>query len=353
MKIDNLDTPVVLIDREIAERNILGFQKYCLQNGLQLRPHIKTHKLVEFAQFQVTAGAVGINCQKIGEAEVMAAHGLDDILVTYNIIGKNKLARLLALSTKVAKLAVTADSDSTIQGLSATFAKAAQPLEVLVECDTGMGRCGVQSPEEAAFLATRISKLPGITFAGLMTYPAKGHTLAVQTFMEQTTTILSGLGLACLTITNGGSTDMWQAHKAPIITEYRVGTYIYNDRSLVTANTCDWTDCALSVLTTVVSVPAPGRAIIDAGSKALSSDLMGQVGHGYVVDHPEIGIVVLSEEHGHLQYPKEAKGLEIGQLLRVIPNHACVVSNLVDEVVFVRDNTVEKTVSVAARGRIC
>jgi D-serine deaminase-like pyridoxal phosphate-dependent protein len=353
MEIDDLETPVVLIDREIAQRNILGFQAYCLEHGLQLRPHIKTHKIAEFAQFQVSSGAVGINCQKLGEAEVMVANGLDDILITYNILGEAKLARLLSLSQKLARLAVTADSDFTVQGLSSAFAKATRPLDVLVECDTGMGRCGVQSPDEAVALARLITQLPGLAFAGLMTYPAKGDTLAVQTFMAQAVTLLATAGLECQTVTSGGSPDMWQAHRAPIVTEYRVGTYIYNDRSLVAGNSCSWEDCALSVLTTVVSVPAPGRAIIDAGSKALTSDLMGQVGHGYIIDHPDVQIVGLSEEHGHLAYPRRATRLEVGQRLRVIPNHACVVSNLVDEVVFVRGAVIEKTVAVSARGRIC
>lgn len=351
MNFHAINTPAVLIDRDIVEQNILRFQDYCLQKKLDLRPHIKTHKLVELALLQVAAGAVGINCQKLGEAEVMAAHGLDDILITYNIIGEVKLARLLSLATKVLKLTVTTDSNFTAQGLSAAFAQAPKPLEVLVECDTGGRRCGVQTPAAAVELAKQISVMPGLVFSGLMTYPAKGGTTAVQMFMDNTERSLRALGIPCKTITSGGSPDMWQAHEAPIVTEYRVGTYVYNDRSLVLGKTCGWGDCALSVLTTVVSVPSPGRAIIDAGSKALSSDLMGLDGYGQIVDHPEVRIVLLSEEHGHLEYPTTVKPLQVGQHLRVIPNHACVVSNLFDEVTFIRKGKFEKTVSVDARGR--
>jgi len=348
----DISTPAVLIDRDIVDRNIHRFQNYCVQNNLALRPHIKTHKLVELAQLQVATGAVGINCQKLGEAEAMADHGLDDILITYNIIGEIKLTRLVSLSSKVRNLIVTADSDFTIQGLSNAFAQTPTQLEVLVECDTGGRRCGVQTPDEAVTLAKRISALPGITFSGLMTYPKKGGTTAVQIFMSDTERSLRAAGLTCKTITSGGSPDMWRAHQATIATEYRVGTYVYNDRSLVIGKTCRWEDCALSVLSTVVSSPTSGRAIIDAGSKVLSSDLMGLQGYGQIVDCPEAEIVGLSEEHGHLEYPTDIKPLQVGQRLRVIPNHACVVSNLVDEVMFIRNGKLDRTVPVDARGCI-
>lgn len=350
MNFQNINTPAVLIDRDIVDRNIRRFQDYCRQNSLALRPHIKTHKLVELAQLQVAAGAVGINCQKLSEAEIMASHGLHDILITYNIIGEINLRRLVSLSAKVRKLTVTADSLITVQGLSNFFSEAPTPLEVLVECDTGGRRCGVQTPEEAVTLAKNISELPGLTFGGLMTYPAKGGTTAVQNFMKDTKRSLQAVGLACKTITSGGTPDMWKAHQAPVITEYRVGTYIYNDRSLVIGKTCGWDDCALSILTTVVSTPTPERAIIDAGSKILSSDLMGNQGHGEIVDHPEAVIAGLSEEHGHVENPADSRPLQIGQRLKVIPNHACVVSNLVNEVAFVRNGQIEKIVAVDARG---
>ena len=348
----DISTPAVIIDKDIAHRNILRFQAYCLKHGLSLRPHIKTHKLVELARLQVSAGAVGINCQKLAEAEVMAAHGLDNILITYNIIGDDKLSRLAKLAGKVRKLAVTADSEFTVQGLSRTFSRLPEPLEVLVECDTGAHRCGVQTPVEAVDLAKCISDLPGLVFCGLMTYPAKGGTNAVQSFMSDTVSLLLDTGLPCKTITSGGSPDMWQAHKAPIASEYRVGTYIYNDRSLVMGKTCTWEDCALSVETTVVSTPAPGRAVIDAGSKILSSDLMGLQGYGYIVGRPDVQIAGLSEEHGHLQYPGDSRPLEVGQHLRVIPNHACIVSNLVDEVVLISREHQARIIPVDARGCI-
>ncbi|HMB47737.1 MAG TPA: D-TA family PLP-dependent enzyme, partial [Afifellaceae bacterium] len=336
MSYPEIETPAVLIDTEIAEANIRRFQEYCDQHGLNVRPHIKTHKIPELAKQQLAAGAVGINCQKIGEAEVMADTGLDDILITYNILGEAKLQRLRAVADRVSSLAVTADSDVVVDGLSRAFSDTARPLKVLVECDTGGRRCGVQSPREAFALAQRVANLPGLHFNGLMTYPAPGSAEAVQTFVTETIGLLGEADLECPVVSVGGTPDMWRAHLVPAATEHRPGTYIYYDRSMVARSTCTEADCAITVLVTVVSTPAAGRAVIDAGSKVLSSDLLGLDGHGHIIGRPDIAIAKLSEEHGHLDYPADAEPLTVGERLRIIPNHACVVSNLVDAVHFTR-----------------
>ncbi len=347
-----VETPAVLIDVELAEANVRKFQDYCNQHALNVRPHIKTHKIPELAKLQMKAGAVGINCQKIGEAEIMAEQGLDDILITFNILGDAKLRRLRALSDKVSSLAVTADSSTVVRGLSSMFADAVKPLGVLVECDTGGHRCGRQSPQDAFDLAQEISALPGLRFGGLMTYPAPGGAAAVQSFMSETIGLLENSGLACPTVSVGGTPDMWRAHLVPAATEHRPGTYIYFDRSMVARGTCSEADCAINVLVTIVSTPAPGRAIIDAGSKVLSSDLLGLDGHGYVIGRPDVSIAKLSEEHGHLEYPADSEPLVVGERLRIIPNHACVVSNLVDAVHFVKAGRVDRAVAVSARGKV-
>lgn len=349
---DGIDTPAVLIDMDKVDGNLNRFQSYCDARGLKLRPHIKTHKLPLLARRQVAGGAVGINCQKIGEAEVMAGHGLDDILITYNILGEAKLARLRSLAGRIARLAVTADSQTVVKGLSAAFADAPGALDVLVECDTGGRRCGVQTPEQAARLAAFIAASPGLRFKGLMTYPAVAGTAAVQSFMSAAKELAAENGLACEVVSSGGSPDMWRAHEAPVVTEYRVGTYIYNDRSLIARGTCAESDCALRVMATVVSVPAAGRAVIDAGSKTLTSDLLGQTGFGLVVDHPEVVVSGLSEEHGQLEYPRTLEPFRVGQRIMIIPNHACVVSNLFDTVTLVRGHRVEQTLRVEARGKV-
>lgn len=350
-KLGELDTPCIVIDEAIALANIHALQEHCNEAGLALRPHIKTHKMVSFARAQMDAGAIGINCQKIGEAEVMADGGLDDILITFNILGTEKLERLRKLAQRVGRLSVTADSTVTVAGLSAAFANADRPLDVLVECDTGAGRCGVQGPQAAFELAEIIASSPGLIFGGLMTYPAVGGAEAAARFMTEAVGKLTAAGRSCPIVSTGGSPDMASAARLGIFTEYRAGTYVYNDRSLVERGACGWQNCALGVLATIVSTPTPGRAVIDAGSKSLTSDLLGLEGFGYVVGSADTAIVSLSEEHGVLHYgPVDT--YRIGQRILVIPNHVCVVSNLFEDGWLLKGNDELVRVAVDARGTV-
>lgn len=346
-----IETPAFIIDEAIALKNIAAYQAYCGDKGLKLRPHIKTHKLIRFARAQMEAGAIGITCQKIGEAEVMADGGLDDILITYNILGAEKLARLRALAGRVRSLSVTADNELVVRGLAHAFADSPTPLTVLVECDTGAGRCGVQSPQEAAELASRIATAPGLTFGGLMTYPAAGGQADVARFMSEAQDLLSAMGIPCPVVSSGGSPDMWSAGPDGGVNEYRIGTYIYNDRSLAVRGTCSFDDCAGRVLATVVSRPAKNRAVIDAGSKVLTSDLLGLSGHGHVVGYPGIRIESLSEEHGTLKTDGEMP-LSVGDRIEIIPNHVCVVSNMLDAVWIRKTDGRLEQVPVDARGKV-
>jgi len=349
--ISELETPSVLVDLDKAEANLQRAQKAADEAGIKLRPHIKTHKLPMFAKRQIELGAVGITVQKLGEAEVMADAGIDDMLLTYNIVGEKKRARLKALHERVT-IRVVADSAEVVAGLAETFDEPAHKLGVFVECDTGMGRCGVQSPEAALELARRIEEAPGLSFAGLMTYPAAGKYREAAAWLEEAKTLLNDAGIAVPAITTGGTPDIWHMSEAGVATEYRPGTYIYMDRSQVAAGAASYEDCALTVLATVVSRPTEGRAIIDAGSKALTSDLLGLVGHGYVIDFSDAKIVGLSEEHGTLDVSACAVKPRIGDTVRIIPNHCCPVSNLFDTVTLVRGDQVVETVKVAARGRV-
>lgn len=328
---NDIETPAFVVNEATALANISNFQAHCNKAGLALRPHIKTHKSIHFTRKQIEAGALGITCQKIGEAEVMADAGIDDILITFNIIGTAKLKRLVALSELLKSLKVTADNLSVIKGLNAAYIQADKTIEVLIECDTGAGRCGVQSADEAAALAREVRNLPGLTFAGLMTYPNKGDANAAAKFMQDTVYKLKQHNMDCPVVSTGGTPDMWQAGTLDIFTEYRIGTYIYNDRSLLACGTCNESDCAAYVLATVVSMPTPERAVIDAGSKVLTSDLLGLEGHGHVIAYPDATIVALSEEHGVLQINPDC-GLIVGDRIRIIPNHVCVVSNMFDSV---------------------
>lgn len=350
-RIFEVDTPAVLIDIDRVEANLKRAQDYADAHGIKLRPHIKTHKLPRFAKRAMALGAVGITVQKLGEAEVMADAGISEIFLPYNILGAAKLARLKALHERV-HITVTADSVETVAGLSSTFADAAQPLTVLVECDTGMGRCGVQSPEAAVALARTIAASPGLVFGGLMTYPAAGQVEANQAFLAAAKAALIAAGLAPAIISNGGTPDLWRAHEVTAATEHRPGTYIYMDRFQVSKGVGGFEDCALTVLATVVSRPTEDRAIIDAGSKALTSDTLGMSGFGLIEAYPGAQIVGLSEEHGTIDLTGCLDKPQIGDKIRIIPNHACVVSNLFDRVTLISGDDVVETVTVGARGRV-
>jgi D-serine deaminase-like pyridoxal phosphate-dependent protein len=348
--LQDLETPCVLIDFDRVEANLGRAQAHADRVGLALRPHIKTHKLPLFAHRQVALGACGITVQKLGEAEVMADAGLSDIFLPYNIIGARKLARLKALNERVT-LKVTTDSPDAVAGYAATFAGAGRPLCVLVECDTGGNRCGVQSPAQALALARQIALSPGLAFGGLMTYPAPGGQARTRDWLLAAKDLLAAAGFPCPVISSGGTPDFFGS-EGGVVTEYRPGTYIYNDRYQVAQGAADWTDCALSVLATVVSRPNATRVVIDAGSKSLSSDLLGQTGYGIVEGHPELVVKSVSEEHGVIVLEQPDDWPRIGDRLRIIPNHACVVSNLFDHVHLLRGETLLARVAVAARGRV-
>ncbi|HET7412417.1 MAG TPA: alanine racemase, partial [Pararhizobium sp.] len=222
MKLEELDTPAVLIDRRIAEANLARAQAYADKHHLALRPHIKTHKLPLFAKRQMELGAVGITCQKIGEAEVMADAGLTDIFIPYNILGRAKLDRLHALHQRIT-LSVTADSETTIEGYAARFTDKGHPLPVLVECDTGAKRCGVQTPEEAVRLAQAIAAAPGLRFDGLMTYPPRNQLAEVNAWLTKAKALLAESGLEARRISNGGSPDFYSAAEVTAATEHRPG----------------------------------------------------------------------------------------------------------------------------------
>ena len=348
MDISQLETPVAVVDLDKLEANIAGLQRYLDEHGIANRPHIKTHKIPEIAHMQIDAGAVGITCQKIGEAEVMARAGIRDIFLPYNIIGEAKLERLMRL-TRRTNLSVTADSAFTVRGLSAAAREAGLELPVLVEFDTGLHRCGVQSPREAADLARLIAGSPGLRFEGLMTYPSNDNT---DPFVRETKALLEPDGLAVKRVSGGSTPSMWQAHTHPEVTEHRAGMYIYGDRYTLRSGAMQLDDCALTIITTVVSRPTADRGVLDGGSKTFSSDLLGLDGHGLIVEYPEVRIKKLDEEHGYVDFTEGQDRPEIGDRVTVIPNHCCVVSNLFNQIVGVRQGRVEVIWPVAARGAL-
>ena len=352
MLVQDLDTPSAIVDLDVVENNLRRCQSYLDSHGLRLRPHIKTHKIPEFAHLQIRLGAKGVNCQKLGEAEVMADAGISDILLTYNLIGQAKLDRLTALSRR-ADVKVVADSLEVVEGLSAAMSRGGLTLRALVECDTGAMRCGVTTPAAAASLAQAIDRAPGLAFGGLLTYPPKNSASKTNVWLSEAADLCKRSGLPVETVSSGGTPDLYRAHEVTVATEHRPGTYIYSDRSLVEIHRYgDWSGCALKVQARVVSHAAPDRCVIDAGSKSLSSDLLGLRGFGRIVEHPDWEIEGLSEEHGHVRVPPGAEAPRIGELVNVIPNHACVVTNLYDRIYAARQGRVETFYEVAARGKV-
>ena len=348
MIIADLDTPAVVVDLDRVEANIARLQRYLDEHGIANRPHVKTHKVPEFAKKQLAAGAVGIACQKVSEAEVMADAGLEDIFLPYNIMGATKLPRLMRLAARV-RFSVTADSAFTVRGYAGAATEAGIELPVLVEFDSGLHRCGVQTPREAAELAQLIADSAGLRFGGLMTFP---HDAESDVFVSATKALLKLSGLSVDCVSYGGTPAMWSAHERTEVTEYRAGTYIYGDRSIIKAGSMTLDQIALSVVTTVVSRPTADRGILDGGSKTFSSDLLGLDGHGLILEYPEARFYDMSEEHGHVDFGPCARKPEIGERVTVIPNHTCPVSNLFDEVIGVRNGQVEQVFAVAARGTV-
>ncbi len=350
--LDEISTPMPVIDEDRLAANILRAQSYLDSHDKAFRPHIKTHKIPAIARQQLQAGAIGINCQKVSEAEVFADAGFDDILITYNILGPAKLARLKSLNARIGRLSVVADSAVTVAGLAGTF-DAERPLAVLVECDTGGKRCGVQTPRAALELAEKIVAATGLKFKGILTYPAPGGAEKVEDFIRETMALLAEKGIDCPVRSSGGSPDFFSAHLVPSATEHRAGTYVYNDRSMLRAGHCTVGDLAMHVLATVVSRPTADRAVLDCGSKALTSDLLGFSDYGMIEGYEGAKIISLSEEHAVVDLSACSSARpDIGDVVKVVPNHTCVVSNLFDRMVFHRNGLVTRVEDVAARGTV-
>jgi D-serine deaminase-like pyridoxal phosphate-dependent protein len=345
-------TPCAVIDMDRVERNIARVQVTCDTAGVANRPHIKTHKSPLLAQMQVAAGAKGITCQKIGEAEVMAEAGIDDILISYNLIGEEKMARLAALQAK-ANMTVAADNSVVVADLPKAAAASGRILNVVVECDTGRKRAGVETPAEAIVLAHEIANSKGLRFAGFMLYPTETGWAEAQKFYDEALAGVRAHGLDATMVSTGGSPNLVNLGKLKGATEHRPGTYIYNDRMQVAAGVAEWDDCALNIYSTVVSRAGPDRGILDAGSKTLTSDPGGGLdGYGLILEHPEARIARFAEEHGFLDLTRSNTRPNVGDVVRIVPNHVCVVVNMMDEVVMVRGEEIIGVLPVAARGKL-
>ena len=359
--IDELPTPCVLVDLDALERNVARMAARARAAGVRLRPHAKTHKVVEIARMQLRAGAAGLSVAKTSEAEVFVAAGVDDLFVAYPVVGQDKARRLLALAER-ARIAVGVDSEAGARTLGEVFRAAGRRLDVLLKVDVGYHRVGV-APDRAVEMAGRIADEPGLRLRGLFTHAGHGYSaedpsgVAAVALAEGETLVrvaqeARAAGLPIDEVSVGSTPTAFRAMAVPGVTECRPGNYVYHDASQVQLGTCGLEDCALTVLATVVSVPAPERAVVDAGSKTLSSDPLRPRpgGHGLILGRRS-RIQRLSEEHGAIDVvPGES--FRVGERVRILPNHACVVANLHDRVLGIRGERVEVVFPVAARGRV-
>lgn len=342
-------TPCAVVDLDIVERNITRIQKLCDEAGVRNRPHIKTHKSPVIAKLQLGAGAAGITCQKIGEAEVMVDAGIRDILISYNLIAAARVGRLAALLRR-APIKVCADNPVTLREYSDAVADCGRPLDVLVECDTGRKRAGVETPGEVIELARQIKDDPNLAFAGLLFYPTERSWPETQVFHDEALAGLGGLGLKPEIVSTGGTPNLPNVGQLVGATEHRAGTYIFNDRMMMANGVAEQSDCALTIYTTVVSRAGAERGILDAGSKTLTSDTGGLDGFGLLLEHPQARIAGFAEEHGFLDLAACNQRPEVGEIVRVIPNHVCVCVNMLNQLVAVRGDEIVEVLPVAARG---
>ena len=369
MHLSDLSTPQVLVDRTRLLNNIVRVQDLANAAGLALRPHAKTHKSPVIAKWQIERGAVGICCAKVGEAEVFVSGGIDDIRLPYPIHPQNS-SRVLSLMNR-ASISIIVDHLSVAKRWSDTMRIAGRSLDVLVKVDVGFHRCGIDPGRGALDFICRVSELPGLRLRGLLSHAGHGYQACsddeLKAIAAGEAEILTGLrdaahasGIALDEISVGATPTLRFSVKEPGVTELRPGNYVYFDRTQVGLGSASLQDCALTVLATVVSKPATDRIVLDCGSKTLTTDvargMTPTTGYGCVLTpdgasvDATLSIERLSEEHATVRVHGGTM-LEPGDRVRVLPNHSCVVSNMVDEIRLVEGEQVVDTLNVAARGK--
>lgn len=349
--IETFGTPCPVIDLDIVERNIAIAQAHCDKAGLANRPHIKTHKSPILANMQIAAGAKGITCQKLGEARVMANAGITDIIIATNVLGAARSGQLAQLQKRVS-LKVCADNPVSLAEYAKAAVQAERAIDVLIECDTGQLRAGVETPDAALKLAQIIKAEPMLNFAGLLFYPSLDGWPQTQIFYDTVTIGLAALGMSADIVSTGGTPNFINLGKLNGATEHRAGTCIFNDLMMIDAGVATLEDCAFQVYTSVVSRANAERGILDAGSKTLTADTGGLEGYGRIIEHPKARIHKLAEEHGFLDLSRCNEKPDVGDIVRVIPNHVCVAVNMVDQLVAVRNGEIVEVIPVAARGKL-
>ena len=352
--VEELDTPTLLLDRAASDRNLAKMAAFFKNRPAKLRPHFKNHKCVTLARRQIAAGAVGMTCAKLGEAEILVEHGFTNVLVANQVVGEPKIARLVRLA-KRAHVAVAIDHFEQALAISKAAAAAGVTVYILIEVDIGMGRCGIACGEPALELARRISDLPGIRFAGLQAF--EGHLVNVVDRAERTTKARSamqqaidtrrlieaaGIPVGCISGCSSATYDITGVMDG--VDEVQAGTYATMDRQY--HRLVPEFEIALSVLVRVISRPAPQKAVLDIGVKGAGSEF----GVPALRDFPDVEIpFFLAEEHAVIQ---KAPDWKIGQVLHLIPSHACTTCNLHREIVVHENGRVVEVWPIEASGQL-
>lgn len=362
MHLSEIDTPAVLIDTAVVERNLERAASYARRHGLRLRPHIKTHKIPALARRQLDLGACGITCAKTTEALAMLACEPPDVLIAYPVVGAQKVERLIGLARRTA-VTVSLDSLDAARPISEAARAAGVEIGVLAEMDAGLRRVGVPPGEPVLDLVLALLPLGGLRWRGLAFYPGHIKTLdetgraqlgSLREALWSTISLLEARGLKPEIVSGGSTPLLWESHTMPEMNEIRPGTYVFNDRNTVLSGACAPADCAATILVTVVST-APGRIIIDGGSKTFSSDRLAATGEatfGEVLGHPRLRFHKMNEEHGFIDLNGEPRAFRPGDRLRIVPNHICVAMNLHERVFALQGEQVVGEWRVEARGKL-
>jgi D-serine deaminase-like pyridoxal phosphate-dependent protein len=363
MNVDYLDTPALVIDLDRVEANVNEMAQLSKDSGVRLRPHTKTHKMPEIARLQVDAGATGITCAKVGEAEVMVGAGFDDVLIAYPIYGESKLARLQALREK-ARILVSLDSLEVAEGLGRLGVTSGQPIEIYVEVDTGHHRMGRAPGEPTVDLVRRLADVDGITIIGLMTHA--GHTYGATSLSDRdvvidkeisdlimTKEMSAAAGIIFSEISVGSTPSARSELRRDGVTEVRPGTYVFNDTAMMSLGVATVDTCAARIVATVVARPSDDRFVVDAGTKCFTSDGVGRPGWIQAVGRDDLTMSFTTEEHGVGTIDlSQGDRLDIGDRLEFIPSHICPVVNLFDSVYVARGSVVVDEYRVAGRGKV-
>ena len=362
MQKTELDTPALLIDLDKMEANIQTMADFFTTVNAMLRPHVKTHKTPIISHKQIAAGAIGVTCAKLGEAEAVIHAGVRDVLIANQVVGSHKIARLINLA-RHSEIMVAVDNPQNVRDISAAAAAKGATVRMLVEVNVGMNRCGVESGKPALELAQQIRQSPNLKFEGLMGY--EGHTVAKPDLKEREANVreamqhlidakrhLEKYGVEVSIMSGGGTGTFNITGSIPEMTEVQAGSYVFMDSTYRNVEGVgEQFDCSLSVLATVVSRPAPDRVIVDTGLKVLAKEF----GIPQPIGITGVEMTGLSEEHGTLKFVGQVSDADVpltpGDKIEILPTHCCTTVNLHDRYYGIRNGIVESVWDIAARGK--